>query len=152
MKSFNSLCSVKRCFIVLKTLLVITNPIFYQWNEKIMLDFNGQMSLDCLGNDYNLTRSFNWHASLYRKWLDKLSCFTQAYIFICFVWSKPYKMYILITLANEDFWFHSIVNKPWLFQFFPLYSHFIFFGYWFPFRLNEKNSWYEFWVHSKWKS
>ena len=35
-KSFNTLCSVTKCIIVLKNDFVITKTFFYQWNEKVI--------------------------------------------------------------------------------------------------------------------
>ena len=75
--------------------------------------------------------SFKWHAIPFQKWFGGFTCFLQAVIFICFIWTALYKSFSFIALLSEDSWFiskyhfHLIVHTPWWFPFIPtltLYS------------------------------
>ena len=47
-KSFNNLCSVTRCIIILKNDFIIDKPIFYQWNKKIIQYFTWALTVELM--------------------------------------------------------------------------------------------------------
>ena len=113
-QDFNPLCSMTRFIIVLKNGFVITKPIFYQWNEKIIQDFNVPTSIDCWCNDNHISWIFKRHANPYYEWLGKFPYFLLAIIFICFLWMAPDKSLNIITRANVDSWFIILFNLLYL--------------------------------------
>ena len=117
-KSFNLLCSVARCLIILKNDSIITKSIIYRWKEKIIRDFNVLLCIICWDNYSPLGPSFKWHATSSHEWLRKFTCFLQLIIFICFIWTALDKSASIITLFNTDSWFiteyhfRPIVHTP----------------------------------------
>lgn len=79
-ESFNSICFVTKCIIVLKN---DTKLIYCQWNKKIIQDFSVHIYIDCY-----LPWSFKWHATPYHKWFEKF-IFFRPYFFLCFIWTAP---------------------------------------------------------------
>ena len=100
-----------RCIIALKNNFIVTKPIFYQWNEKIIQDFNIHMYMDCC----HLSWSFKWHATSYNEQLWKLTCFLQAVIFICFIWTAIFFKFSIYTFNPNNLLTMSLI----LYAFFP---------------------------------
>ena len=103
---------------------IITKPIFDQWNEKIIQNFNVHMCIDC----YHIPMSFRWYATLSQEWLGKFICFLQAVMFICFIWIAPEKRSSNIIVECwfiTEYHFHPMVHMPCLSIFSPLCPHFL---------------------------
>lgn len=85
-----ALFSVTRCIIDLK--------IFYQWNEKIIQDFNVNIYIDCYGNDFLLLCSFKWHdPHIMNNLVNLVVFFRQSSLYVA-----PNKNSSIIILSNAD--------------------------------------------------
>lgn len=117
-KSFCTLCSVARCYVILKSDF-ITNPIFYWWTQKIIQNFYLHLHIDRSGNDHHLSWSFTWCAPPHYKQMGKFACLLQAVILEHLFGMTPDKSSSIIALASE-YHFHSIMRIPWLLLFSPV--------------------------------
>lgn len=99
-ESFNSICFVTKCIIVLKN---DTKLIYCQWNKKIIQDFSVHIYIDCY-----LPWSFKWHATPYHKWFEKF-IFFRPYFFFMFHLNST-KSPSIIVLANADSRFITFIQ------------------------------------------
>ena len=91
-KNLNYFYSLTRCIIVLKNGFIITKPIFHRLIKKSIRSFYVHISIDCWSNGYHFSWSFKWHTKSLFEWLVKFTCFLQAVMLLCLIWTVQDKM------------------------------------------------------------
>ena len=91
---------------------IITNPIFYRWNEIIIQDFPVHMRIDYWCNDCHLSWSLNDMQHHIMNDLSNILVYFQAVIFITFIWIASDKISSIIALTNRDSSFNTSHASP----------------------------------------
>lgn len=109
-ESFNSICFVTKCIIVLKN---DTKLIYCQWNKKIIQDFSVHIYIDCY-----LPWSFKWHATPYHKWFEKFIFFRPYFFFyVSFEQHQKSQYHCLGQCRFSIHYFHPTIYMLKLFLF-----------------------------------
>ena len=129
-KSFHPLSSVTRCIIVLKNDFIITKPIFYQLNRKIIQNFYICKCIDCWGNDCHHPGSINdMQYNIMNDSGNLFDFFSQSSFHV----NGSRHKFSIITVVNAEsgfiigYYFHLIADTPCLFLFSPFSPHFLLF-------------------------